>query len=208
MYSKNHKPIDEALELLKKAVQSREEIAVSGFVNLGPDELRKVLGIEVHSDYALLFDYLVLNKGVVRHCVLRYMDFFNDVMVKYGPMALRNIFKIESTKYDKVFEEIFDLVAVSTGALYKYVENNRFEFAMIVKGGNADGLRNELGLSGRKYMPLWMEILDLLVQSVCDSVYDESMLERGVAAFSLIMNGLREHRSLRSNSKMWMYETK
>ncbi|MBU0668149.1 hypothetical protein KJ951_00485 [Patescibacteria group bacterium] len=205
---KEKKPIDRALELLKKAVARREEIAAEGFVRLGPDELRKVLEIEHNEDFGLLFDYLVLNKGVVKHCVRRYMDFFFDVVAEHGPMALRHIFKIESAKYDKVFEEIFDLVAVSKGALYKYVENNRYEFAMVVRSGDGDSLRSELGLAGRKYMPLWMEILNLLVQSVCDSVYDEVEVERGVQAFSMIMNGLREHRSLRSNSKMWAYETK
>lgn len=200
-------PIEKALEILKKAVANRDEIVVEGFVQLGPDQLRQCLEMEANDDWQRFFDYLVLNKGVVKHCVRKYMDFFYSVVATNGPMAIRKIFKIKDAKYDSVFEEIFDLVAISNGALYKYVEENRFEFALVVRSGKADGLRQELGLQGKRYQSLWMEILQLLIDSVCDEYYDEKVVEQGIATFDFMMNSLRKHRSLRSNRKMWEYST-
>lgn len=208
MKPEKKRPIDRALEILKCAVQAREEIVVEGFVQLGPDELRKALDIEHQEDWARFFDYLVLNRSVVKHCVRKYLRFFSEVVADKGPQSLRRIFKIEDAKYDEVFEEIFDLVAVSDGAIFQYVENNRFEFVMIIRQGHADNLRKGLCLEGKRYESLWLEILEYLMGAVCETYYDERVIETGVQAFTLLMNNLRGKGPLGGGSKSWSFETK
>lgn len=208
MNPEEKRPIDRALEILKRAVQAREEIVVEGFVQLGPDELRKALDIQQKEDWSRFFDYLVLNRDVVKHCVRKYMKFFSNVVAEKGPRALRRIFKIEDAKYDEVFEEIFDLVAVSHGSLFKYVENNRFEFVMIIRQGHADNLRRGLCLDKKRYESLWFEILEYLMGSVCETYYDERAVEAGLQAFTLLMNNLRGRGPLGGGSKRWSFETK
>lgn len=201
------RPIDRALEVLKRAIQNREEIAVEGFIQLGPDELRNALEIEQNEAWDRFFDHLVLNKGVVKHCVRKYLDFFTDIVSEKGPLALRRIFKIEDTKYDEVFREIFDLVAISNGALFKYVEHNRIEFVMMIRRGGADSLRKGLCLEGKRYEALWIEVLEYLMSSVCETYYDEHAVEQGVQFFSLLMNSLRKQRPLDGGQKQWSFET-
>ncbi|MCA9374184.1 hypothetical protein KC725_03425 [Candidatus Peregrinibacteria bacterium] len=195
-----------ALEILKKAVQNREAVVVEGFVQLGPDELRKALEIEDGERWQEVFDYMVLHKGVIKHCVRKYMDFFYDFMVDRGPLAIRSAFEIEDAKYDAVFEEIFDLVAIGKGALYDHVKKNMHVYVMSVRDGNANSLREELGLAGKRYQRVWEELLDQFMNAVCDSFYSERDVEQGMFLFDALMNSLREHRSLRSNEKMWVFE--
>jgi hypothetical protein len=196
--------LERALSILKKAIEKRECIVTEGFINLGPDKLRKHLSITNNEDWNKLFDYLVLNKGVVRKCVIKYADFFYDLVASHGPIAMRKVFGIEDSKYDAIFEEIFDLIAVSKGALFIYVRNNCADFAKLVKNGKAGDLQTKLCLNMAKYQDLWIKILEIFVDAVCEDYYDDKAVDRGFYAFSLMMNDLREHRSLRSNAKMWV----
>lgn len=209
MQFEGHRPIDRALEILKRAVAAREEIVVEGFMQLGPDELRNALEMEKNEDWQRFFDHLVLNRGVVKHCVRKYADFFYDVVADKGPMALRRIFQIEEVKYDGVFEEIFDLVGVSKGAVFKYVQDNRFEFVMVIRRGGANNLRKGLCLEGKKYEALWFEVLEYLMGAVCETYHDEKVVESGLQTFTLLMNSLRKNRRLDGGEeKAWSFETK
>lgn len=208
MNFEGQRPIDRALEILKRAIHNREEVALEGFVQLGPDELRKALDIEHNEDWGRFFDHLVLNRGVVKHCVRKYLKFFTDVVADKGPMALRRIFKIEDAQYDGVFEEIFDLVAVSKGALFQYVQENRFEFVMIIRQGHADNLRKGLCLDKKRYESVWFEILEYLMGTVCETYYDERAVETGLQVFTLLMNNLRGRGPLDGGDKSWSFETK
>ena len=192
-----------ALEILKKAVQNREAIVVEGFVQMGPDELRRALEIEDGARWQEVFDYMVLHKDVVKHCVRKYMDFFYDFMVDRGPLAIRAVFDIEDSKYDAVFEEIFDLVAIGKGALYAHVKRNMHVYVMTVRDGKADDLREKLGLGAKRYQKVWEELLEEFMYAVCDEFYDEREVEQGIFLFDMLMNSLREPRSLRSNENMW-----
>lgn len=198
--------VKKALEILKKAVQNREAVVVEGFVQLGPDELRKALEIEDGERWQEAFDYMVLNQGVMKHCVRKYMDFFHGFMVDRGPLAIRTAFNIEDAKYDSVFEEIFDLVAIGKGALYDHVQKNMHVYVMTVRDGKADNLRVELGLGAKRYQKVWEELLGQFMNAVCDDLYDQRQVEQGIFLFDALMNSLREHRSLRSNEKMWAFE--
>ena len=199
--------LEKALSILKKAIEKREYIVAEGFITMGPKELRKTLSITNNEDWRKLFDYLVIYRGVIKRCVLTYMDFFYDLVSSKGPNAMREVFGIENAKYDVVYEEIFDLVAVSKGAMYTYVRNNCSDFAQLVKQGKAGDLQNRLGLTSKKYQHVWMEILELFVDAVCEDYVDGRAVDQGFYAFSMIFNGIREQRSLRSNAKMWEFST-
>jgi len=175
-------PASKALALLKKDVEKREEILVDLFVKLGPDELRDhVLG--VGAEWSEIFDYLVFKKSVLKRCVYMYKDFFHDLVAKNGPGALRDIFGIQANKYDSLYEELFDFVAVADGALYEYVDGAKLEFMALLKNGRGDELRKSLGLVADKYSSLWQEIVDLLIDSVCD-LY---VTERGLDQFERVL---------------------
>ena len=196
------------LDCLKEALGRREEAMLTVFIQQGPDVLRKQLKLVKDTDWELVFDHLVFSGEVLKKCVVNFMPFFKEMVLKHGPEVLRKIFDIDGKKYDPVFEKLFDLVAVSHGALYDYVYKNRLMFAKRITAGKTKGLRKELCLAGAKYDPLWEEVLGLLCEAVCTKAGDDRAYESGITAFSMMMNNLREHRSLRSFSKMWEYSEK
>lgn len=203
--SQNKGSYENAMAILKAALERRYTVLTEVFIKEGPERLRQAMNFDNEKDWEELFDYLVTKQGVIKKCVLNYMDFFKEIVEKKGPYALRRIFKIESGKYDLDFEEVFDLVAVSTGALYEYVNNNKVVLAGRIQSGESLKLRYELGIEKKKYDGLWVEILDMLMNAVCEKYYDIRTFEHGITAFSNLINSLRTHRSLRSYRKMWEF---
>jgi hypothetical protein len=196
------------LDCLKEALSKQEEDMLTVFIQQGPEVLRKKLNLVKDSDWMLVFDHLVFSGEVLKKCVVNFMPFFKHMVITHGPAVLRKIFDIDGKKYDPVFEQLFDLVAVSHGALYDYVYNNREMFAKRITAGRTKSLRHELCLGGAKYDSLWEEVLGLLCEAVCTAADSDRAYESGLLAFSMMMNGLREQRSLRSFAKMWEYSEK
>jgi len=196
------------LDSLKESLAGREDLMLTVFIQQGPDALREQFGLKNEGDWNLVFDRLVFSKDLVKKCVVNFMPFFKHMVAENGPTVLRSIFGIEDARYDKVFEQIFDLVAVSDGAIYDYVYRNGDKLSSRIRSGKAADLRKEMGLDGAKYDSLWKELLGIMCASVCDGIESESAYDRGLTAFSLMMNGFREHRSLRSYKKMWEYSEK
>ncbi len=196
---------EKAMAILKAAMERRYNVLTETFIKEGPDKLKELMAYENEQDWIELFDYLVSKQGVLKKTVMNYMNFFTGFVAQKGPQALRNLFRINETKYDADFEEIFDLVAISTGALQDYINANKVELADRIRAGKANALRYELGLKNAKYDSLWFEILDSLMRYVCDAAITERQYDQGLTAFSLLMNKTREQRSLRSYGKMWEY---
>jgi hypothetical protein len=196
------------LEGLKEEISGREDVMMTVFIQQGPEVLRKQFGLQDENTWKMVFDRLVFSKEVVKKCVVNFMPFFRSLVVENGPMALRRVFEIEAGKYDAVFEQIFDLVAVSDGAIYDYVYLNGGMLASKIKSGKADSLRKDMGMTGARYDRLWGDLLGIMCAEVCAQVETENSFDRGLRAFSLMMNGMREHRSLRSFRKMWEYSEK
>ena len=196
------------LDCLKEALRRREEEMLTVFIQQGPEVLRKNLKLVKDSDWELVFDHLVFSGEVLKKCVVNFMPFFKHMVLEHGPVVLRKIFDIDGKKYDPVFEKLFDLVAVSNGALYDYVYRNREMFAKRITAGRTKSLRKELCLEGAKYDPLWEEILGLLCEAVCTKAGSDRAYESGITAFSMMVNTFRQQRSLRSFSKMWEYSEK
>jgi len=199
-------PLNKALIALKSALAKREQMLDETFMRLGPEGLKLLLRVESDADWERIYEHLVLNRGIVRKCTVQYMEFFCDLVAEKGPYSLRKAFKIEEKQFDPVFEEIFDLVAISQGALMDYVQRNKRSLTRSVLRGNGAELRSALCLEGNRYNSLWMEILELLMSSVCTSYYDERQVDQGLMAFTNMMNSARTQRSLRSYKKMWEYE--
>jgi len=196
------------LDNLKDILAVREERLMTVFIQQGPEILKDQLGIRNDHDWKLVFDRLVFSKDVVRRCVVNFMPFFKMMVTEHGPQVLRTIFAIEDSRYDKVYEQVFDLVGVSDGAIHDYVYKNGDELAARVTNGQAGALRQEMGLESSKYDHLWAELLEMMHSRVCAGIENETNLERGLDAFSLMMSAMREHRSLRSYAKMWEYSEK
>lgn len=196
------------LDCLKEALSRREEEMLTVFIQQGPEVLRSRLKLNSDRDWEMVFEHLVFSGDVLKKCVINFMPFFKHMVLEHGPVVLRKIFDIDGKKYDPVFEKLFDLVAVSHGALYDHVYKNRDSFARRITAGNTKSLRKDLCLDGTKYDSLWEEILGLLCEAVCTVVGDDRAYESGIKAFSMMVNSMRGQRSLRSFGKMWEYSEK
>lgn len=192
---------------LKDLLKRKSGKLMQIFIQQGPDELRSRLAIKMDKHWQFVFDYLIFDRNVLKNCILSFMPFFRQMVRAEGPLILRKIFAIQDTKYDAVFEQLVDLVVVAEGLVYEYVYDNRKVFALRIMHGQAKDLRTELGINAAKYDSLWFQILEILQQTVCTRVYDNSVWEKGWKAFNMIYNSKREQRSLRSFKAMWSFES-
>jgi|GEM_PF-948749 len=195
------------LTSLRQELDAREIQLMQTFIQEGPVALRAKLGVDSDVVWLQIFDRMIFQKGVVKHCVLQFLPFFKHLVNEHGPLMLRTVFQIESAKYDSVFEHIFDFVAVAHNSLYEHVYQNRHDYAQLIRKGEAKNLRTKLCVEAKRYDGLWQELLEVLMRATCEELYSESTFERGLQAFSLIMNQVRPQRSLRSFAKMWEFST-
>lgn len=183
-------------ELLIQSLQGREEQCMIIFVEKGPEELKKMLRLTRDTDWKIVFDYLVFQKDLLKICVRQFMDFFRELVADQGPHALRKILGIEDKAYDGVFEYIFDLVAISSGALFDFVARHRKDFLSQIHQNKGQNIRNTLGIHKKKYDAIWQQIVELLYDEFQRENIDQRILGQGIASFDLMMNILRKHRSL------------
>jgi len=166
------------LDTFKLLLQNQEEQMIVTFIQQGPSVLRKNMGVTSDADWQLVFDRLVFSDDVLKKCVMNFMPFFKAMVSEHGPSVLRRIFEIDAAKYDSVFEKLMGLVCVSEGALYDHVFRNSEKFLSLIKAGNADDLRKQLCLEGDKYESLWIEILELLYESINRQIQTESLQDK------------------------------
>lgn len=193
------------LDELKSALQRHEGGMMEVFMKEGPEVLRSRLGVKSDHDWKLIFDYLVRQKNVLERCATDYISFFKDLVIKNGPAALKRIFKIEGNEYHLAFERLMDHVAVSHGAIYRHVMDNKHVFAGRIMNGESRMIRADLCITDKKYDSLWLEILELLQNAVCTRIMDERACEEGLVSFTKLINTLRDQRSLRSFAQVWAY---
>lgn len=177
------------------------------FIEEGPHALRKKLRITVDKHWQYVFDYLVFSEEVLKKCVVQYMPYFKNLVSEQGPLALRTVFEITDEKYDEVYEKLFDIIAISHGALYDHVYRKKEEYVRKIMSGEAKDIRKSLCPDIAKYDALWGELLEILQSAVCTNVYPEHTFEQGIRIFTSMMNTLRVHRSLRSFKAMWAFSS-
>lgn len=195
-------------ERLECLLEQKSDKLMNIFIQQGPDALRKNLNIKLEKHWEYVFDYLVYNEAVLKRCVVNFMPFFKHMVVRGGPAVLRKVFKIEARKYDSVYEQLFDLVAAAEGAIYDHLYLKKDEYVLHILNGQTKDLRKQLCPASAKYDILWWKLLEMLQEAVCTKVSTQQKFEQGIRAFTSMMNGLREHRSLRSFKGIWSFSAK
>jgi len=183
-------------DFIFEAIKGYEREIMAIFIQEGPDALRYKLRIKRDEDWNRIFDYLVFQKDLLKVCVLQFIDFFKKLVEEKGPLAMRSVLGIQSRMYDSVFEGLFDLVAVSHGALFQHVETQKRQLFDQIKAGKGSELRENLGLSKQKYDNLWEEIVKSLLNDFGVQLVDERIMEQGLSSFARLFNMLRDHRPL------------
>lgn len=174
------------LDAFKMILNAQEEHLLTVFIQQGPEIVKAKLKINKDSDWQLVFDRLVFSGDVLKKCVMNFMPFFKAMVYEHGPQVLRTIFQIEAPKYDEVFGKLFDLVAVSEGALYDHVVRNSEAFVELIRSGKAGELRSKLCLDGDKYEKLWIDILELLFDSVNCQIQSEANIDRSLQLLAML----------------------
>jgi hypothetical protein len=72
-------------------------------------------------------------------------------------------------------------------------------FSNRIKGGEGSEVRKSLCLAGTRYDSIWEEILQMLIDSVCDSILLDRMNGDNIKALTMLLGTLREQRSLNSS---------
>ena len=179
-----------------------EDKLINFYMLKGPSALRDKLDLNNNENlWKVVFDYLVFEKEAVKFCTRKFPDYTYSLFCQNGPESLRKSFQIESKEYNDAWEYVLDYVGISKGALYEYVNNNKNYFKGLIYSGNPTQIREELGLTRKKYDKVWEEILDLLLECVSLENMNISMYEHGLKLFSNLYNVGRAHRSLRNFKK-------
>lgn len=181
--------------LIETYALGKENNLIEAYIVAGPSALRKTLGVN-KKEWKVIFDYLIFENKLLNKCVETNLDFFVDLFAKFGMAHVRAIFEIESSKYDHVVKEVFDLVAIDNEGLYLNVLQNRKKYLLAFKARGGEYLRVILGIVEEKYDECYGKILDVLLNAACDGLFSERNLDHGLKNFSMMMNSLREHRPL------------
>jgi hypothetical protein len=179
-------------------VKDREEELITTFIQQGPEVLRARMGKTDDAEWKAVFDHLVFSGDALTKCVVSFMPFFKSMVMEHGPVVIREIFDIWDAKYDSVFERLFNLIAISNRALYDYAYINRHVFSKQVQSGEGGEVRKSLCLTGPRYATQWEEILQMLIDSVCDSILLDRMNQDNLKALAMLLGTLREQRSFNS----------
>ncbi|MDD3862005.1 MAG: hypothetical protein PHP74_03925 [Candidatus Gracilibacteria bacterium] len=189
--------IEAKKQLVELYAKGREDDLVEVYIVAGPNELRKTMGLN-KSQWKVIMDYLVFEHDLLYKCVSSSIYFFVEMYAKYGMGYVREVLEIEDFKYDSVAEDLFKLIAVSNKGLYLHVLQNRNKYVIALKARGTDFLRRILGISDEKYNKSWEEVLNILLNAVCDAIFTNRTFDRGLENFAMIMNENREHRVINS----------
>lgn len=170
-----------------------EQILIEKYILMGPKVFKHELDLS-DEEFDKLFDYLVFEHNLLYKAVLSNLDFFLKEYIAHGMTHLRDIFEVSDEKFDRIWESVFDLLAVSHNGVYQHVYHHRERYVTAFRARGGDFVRTVLGLRKDKYLSEWEEILNLLLHSTCNMIFSENTMEQGLRAFSLLMNGVREHR--------------
>lgn len=181
-------------KLLSKVI-GREDELVEKYIKDGPTVCKKSLGIR-DDEWREVFDYLVFEQALLYKCVAGNAEFFVDMYVKYGTAHVREVLDIEDSKYDMVWELLFDFIAIAHEGLYYHVLEHRDRYMVAMKARGGDFVRKVLGIWKDKYDENWERILDFMLNAVCDAIFSEQTFENSLRTFSLMVNGMREHRPI------------
>ncbi|MBD3360959.1 hypothetical protein GF366_04125 [Candidatus Peregrinibacteria bacterium] len=183
------------ISLVNRVARGNEYELIEKYIKEGPTFLKEKLGLS-NEEWTLVFDYLVFEHNLLYKCITRNADFFIQEYVKDGTTYIREILDIIPPKYDMPFEVVFDFLAISNDGLYYHVIENRDKYLNALRARGGDFVRKVLGIWRRKYDETWERVLNFLLKTVCKTIFSEQTLDRGIEAFSKIINGVRVHRPI------------
>lgn len=181
--------------LLESFARGRESVLTEKYLADGPTAVREQLGLD-EAQWQVVFDYLVFQHGLLLKVVSRNAEFFVENYVKNGLAHVREILDIEDEKYDLAFEAVFDFLAISKEGLRFHVLHYRERYMAVFHERGAEFLRKVLYIWNEKYEESWAEVLELLLNGVCERMFEEKNAENSLRAFSCLMNGRRISRKL------------
>lgn len=181
--------------VIERYVRGKESELVEAYILDGPMALKLAKGFS-EEEWRVVFDYLVINHGLLYKCVVQNVDFFMDEYVKHGMAHLREMFDVQDEKYDFVARQLFDFLAIASDGLSQHVLQHRDRYMIAMKARGAEFVRKVLGIWSDKYDESWEKVLNILLHAVCDAIFTETTYERGLETFCRMMNGMRDHRAL------------
>lgn len=179
-------------QLINYFVDGQEDACLEVFLSEGPSGLRGYIGVSAHRDdvWRSIYDYFLFEKQFFLTAVTKFQDFLTDVMTVYGPHRVREIFQIQDSKYDELFESAFCYPAVLRKGIFLYVRRNidRLISDLSIKG--AYTVREELHLTGEAYDGIWQEVLDVFLERVGTQKIHERRREHVKEFFRNLRKGL------------------
>ena len=181
--------------LIESRVKGKEDALIESYIMAGPTATKVAMGVN-SKEWEVVFDYLVFEHNMLYKAVTDSGDFFIDAFVKFGMSHVREILDATDSKYDVIIEQVFDFIAISNDALYMHVLEHRDRYMIALRARGGDFVRKVLGVWKEKYDENWERILGVLLNACCDAIFTQNTFEHGLKAFSMIVNGEREHRPL------------
>lgn len=181
--------------VIESFVNGRESALIEQYIDLGPEAMKKEMGLS-EDVFKVMFDHLVFAHNLLYKTVMANTEFFLESYVNFGMTHVREILNVLDDKYDKIFEVVFDYLVISFEGLKHHVVNHRSRYMAAMKEHGSDFVRKVLGVWDSKYDENWREVLELLLNGVCEDIFDERNAEANIKAFSLLMNQKREHRRI------------
>lgn len=181
--------------LIERYVRGHEAKLIDRYITDGPTALKEELGLS-DEQWKVIFDHLVFEQNLLYKTVVQAKDFFLDNYVNHGMAHVREIMDVVDDTYNLPLEIVFDFLAISNDGLYYHVLQNRDRYMIAFRARGGDFVRKVLGIWKEKYEENWAKILDLLLHSVCNDIFDERNFDAGLKAFSSMMNVSRVHRPI------------
>lgn len=179
--------------LINNLVQGREEELIELFLVQGPAGVSDFLELN-KEQWEVVFKYFVQEWDLLLLCVQNNCSFFLENYVEHGFSRVRKILNVSKNSFDDSLGDVFHLLAIENGGIYRHVLNHRERYADVVRKRGGDFVRKILGLWDEQYNEHWEQVLDLLLHSFCENMIMESGLDYGLHSFSNLLNSMREHK--------------
>lgn len=185
--------ISERQIVLQRHAYGSESELIELYLLEGPSELqsrRRISGAE----WRFVFDYLVFEKDLLMKAVKMSQDFFTDIYVKYGIDHVRAVLDVKDSKYDTIFESVFDFLAIANDNLYRHLLGNKEKYAGKMREKGSSYVKAQLGIEKAKYAKQWETVLNVMLFAYCEKAFDERNMLEGMQFFAKLYNASRKRK--------------
>lgn len=179
--------------LIERYARNRESKLIEQYISEGPSQIQDELGLD-DQEWQVIFDYLVFDHNLLCKCVTQSKDFFLDLYIKHGMAHIRDILDVNDDKYNAMLEVVFDFLAIASEGLYYHLLEHRERYTMAFRVRGGDFIRKILGIWKEKYEEHWAKVLEFLLKTVCEDIFNETNFEHGLKGFASLINIQRQHR--------------